>query len=62
LRACLAATRSGALRAAQKFKKYSGIVIKYFKLKIHRRTILMGSDSMNKSRFAITMYRMNPIR
>ena len=39
----------------QKFKKYSGIAIMYFKLNDQRSTILIGSAIMNSSRLVSTM-------
>lgn len=41
--------------SCQKFRKYSGIATRYFKLRVQRRTILIGSAAMNSSRLANTM-------
>ena len=39
----------------QKFRKYSSIWIRYFRLQVHRKTIFNGSDTINSSRFASNM-------
>jgi hypothetical protein len=49
---------AGAIGAAshlQKFSEISGMLMMYFRFKVQRRIILMGSVSMSSIRFAITM-------
>jgi hypothetical protein len=46
---------SPSITKAQKLRKYSGMLMMYFKFTVHRSTIFSGSDSMNNSRFDISM-------
>jgi hypothetical protein len=47
--------RFSAKTIGQKFKKYSGIAMMYFKFTVHRSTILIGSVIINSSKFDISM-------
>src|SRR5262245_22180342 len=53
--------RGGLLAMIHKLSMYSGIEMKYFRLIVQRRSILIGRSAINSSRLVITMYRRNPI-
>src|SRR3954447_11286215 len=58
--AVVAARHEGRIESNQILKKYSGMATRYFRLMVHRSTILIGRLAMNRSRTASTENRRNP--